>query len=60
MSVCDKNDHPYSRIMGQVVAGVCNVHNIGLTHGDVKPSNFLVDKKLSVVKITDFSFSGGK
>lgn len=36
------------------------MHSHGLTHGDVKPSNFLVDAAHRTLRLTDFDLTGGE
>lgn len=32
------------KLMGQLIVGLCHVHNLGYFHGDIKPENCLVEK----------------
>jgi serine/threonine-protein kinase len=48
----------YAKILGifeQVLAGVTHLHDLGMSHGDIKPHNVLVSGEH--VKITDFGSS---
>jgi tetratricopeptide (TPR) repeat protein len=51
-------------IAKQIIHGMIHLHNKGLIHGDLKPSNLLISDKISfkgnmmpVIKITDFGLS---
>jgi formylglycine-generating enzyme required for sulfatase activity/serine/threonine protein kinase len=58
-----------ARLMSQVAAGVHQAHLAGLTHGDIKPANVLLDPVTNHIsydllsdfraKISDFGFSRG-
>jgi len=42
-------------LFGQVLDGVCHLHGLGITHGDIKPQNILVSG--DIAKLTDFGSS---
>ncbi len=42
-------------LYGQVLDGVCHLHGLGVTHGDIKPQNVLVGG--DIAKLTDFGCS---
>ncbi len=42
-------------LYGQVLDGICHLHDLGVTHGDIKPHNILVSG--DVAKVTDFGSS---
>jgi len=42
-------------LFGQVLGGVCHLHDLGITHGDIKPQNILVSG--DTAKLTDFGSS---
>lgn len=42
-------------LFGQVLDGVCYLHGLGITHGDIKPQNILVSG--DTAKLTDFGSS---
>lgn len=42
-------------LYGQVLDGVCHLHGLGITHGDIKPQNILVGG--DTAKLTDFGSS---
>lgn len=43
------------RLFEQVLDGVCHLHSLGVTHGDIKPQNILVSG--DVAKLTDYGSS---
>lgn len=42
---------------GQLVNGVCYLHDSGVAHRDLKPENLLLDRTGRILKITDFGVS---
>lgn len=40
--------------------GLRFLHGAGITAGDVKPANILLNKELSIMKLTDFGLGGGE
>lgn len=42
-------------LFGQVLDGVCHLHELEITHGDIKPQNILVSG--DIAKLTDFGTS---
>lgn len=47
-------------MLGQVVADIRTMQLAGLSHGDMRPRNVLVDREVSIVKVKGFGFSGSK
>ena len=47
-------------LLGKVLLSlICEMHRLGYVHGDIKPSNFLVqESSLPVIKLSDFGISG--
>lgn len=43
----------------QVARALTSAHTVDLTHGFLKPSNILIDKKTNNTKVTDFGLSAG-
>lgn len=41
----------------QIVNGVAYLHNKGIVHGDLSPSNIFLDETKEVVKIGDFGLA---
>lgn len=47
--------HTLLDLYGQILDGVCHLHELGVTHGDIKPQNILVGG--GTAKLTDFGSS---
>lgn len=50
--------HSTHRFLKGGVSGLAFLHSKGIVHADVKPDNFMTDRNLSALKITDFGFAG--
>ena len=43
-------------IFSQVLDGICHLHELGITHGDIKPQNIMIDSD-GAAKIMDFGIA---
>ncbi|CAN0587597.1 unnamed protein product, partial [Laminaria digitata] len=49
------------RLLSGVVRGLAYLQSeLGFTHGDIKPSNLMVDKNMTCFKICDFGLGGSE
>ncbi|CAN0469750.1 unnamed protein product, partial [Laminaria digitata] len=49
------------RLVSGVVRGLAYLQSeFGFTHGDIKPSNLMVDKNMTCFKICDFGLGGSE
>ena len=52
---------PHFSLLGGVVRGLDYLRSeLGITHGDIKPSNLVTDRNMSCLKICDFGLGGSE